>query len=96
MAPYAYNQESNGFYGRVGSSKSINEPHENTVVASVINESSRRSLSNDQDFEILINKEPDEICLAEFNEGNGILAQINKKNGKQSKEMNFSYSINIF
>ena len=73
-------------YGPNGS-KSGNDssPHHNTVVASVINEASRRSLNKDQEFDILISKEPDEIRLAEFGEGNGIVMQRNKKNGKPSK-----------
>ena len=82
--------EPNGFHGRAGSSKleppKSNQNHHNTVVASVKNEASRRGLNHEQELDILLNKEPDEICLAEFSEGNGVVVQKNKKNGKQSKQ----------
>ena len=84
------NTEPNGFHGRTGSSRleppKSNQNHHNTVVASVKNEASRRGLNNEQELDILINKEPDEICLAEFSEGNGVVVQKNKKNNKQSKQ----------
>lgn len=84
------NTEPNGFHGRAGSSRleppKSNQNHHNTVVASVKNEASRRGLNNEQELDILINKEPDEICLAEFSEGNGVEVQKNKKNSKQSKQ----------
>ena len=99
MTSFICHPEPNGFHSRGGSglsrsgtsygpngSKSGNDSihHHNTVVASVINEASRRSLNKDQEFDILISKEPDEIRLAEFGEGNGIVMQKNKKNGKPS------------
>ena len=100
MTSFICHPEPNGFLSRGGSglsrsgtsygpngSKSGNNSihHHNTVVASVINEASRRSLNKDQEFDILISEEPDEIRLAEFGEGNGIVMQRNKKNGKPSK-----------
>ena len=79
------NAEPNGFHGRTGSSRleppKSNQNHHNTVVASVKN-----GFNNEQELDILINKEPDEICLAEFSEGNGVMVQKNKKNNKQSKQ----------
>ena len=79
------NTEPNGFHGRTGSSRleppKSNQNHHNTVVASVKN-----GFNNEQELDILINKEPDEICLAEFSEGNGVVVQKNKKNSKQSKQ----------
>lgn len=76
------NTEPNGFHGRTGSSRleppKSNQNHHNTVVASVKN-----GFNNEQELDILINKEPDEICLAEFSEGNGVVVQKNKKNSKQ-------------
>ena len=79
------NTEPNGFHGRTGSSRleppKSNQNHHNTVVASVKN-----GFNNEQELDILINKAPDEICLAEFSEGNGVVVQKNKKNCKQSKQ----------
>ena len=79
------NTESNGFHVRAGSSRleppKSSQNHHNTVVASVKN-----GFNNEQELDILINKEPDEICLAEFSEGNGVVVQKNKKNSKQSKQ----------
>ena len=81
MTSFIRNQEANGYHARRGSSAKSSE--NNTVVASVINEASRRG--NDQEFKILFSKEPDEICLAELSEGNGIIvAPKTKKRTKQS------------
>ena len=81
MTSFIRSQESNGFHSGRGSSIKSNE--NNTVAASVINEAAKRG--NDQEFNTLISKEPDEICLAELSEGNGIIVvPQTKKRSKQS------------